>query len=135
MSGFEPFDHDFPDRESPSASPPGARTPEPDTLTVPVPARFQSDWCAPDLPPVRVAEVLARENRDRVMWYEIAALCEALLGRSPVAGAAGGPTVEQIENAIRYYLDASGVGEDVSARALAERIAALRPPPSQETPQ
>ena len=52
-------------------------------LRVPVPPNMvDPSW--PDCPKdVDVADVLARRNRDRVYWYEIAALCEALLRRLP----------------------------------------------------
>jgi hypothetical protein len=61
-----------------------------DPLMVPVPAEFD-DPTWPEAPKlVHVQGVLARRNRDAVWWYEIAALCHALLWRAspPREGAA-----------------------------------------------
>ena len=61
---------------------------------VPVPERYRADgeeW-------VDVEEVLEREDRSQVFWFEIAALCEALLAsRGPVDHAMADIRFEVIE--------------------------------------
>lgn len=65
-------------------------------LTVPVPGRFLTASGYQ----VDVREVLERGDRDRVMWYEIAAMAEALLR---AADAVGEPSEDQWQAAAAAY--------------------------------
>jgi NTP pyrophosphatase (non-canonical NTP hydrolase) len=86
-----------------------APSPAPARVCVPVDRSGPHDGWLPGS--VDVAELLARRNRDHVMWFEIEALCNALLTPSPgPTGSAGEPSEWSIPELVaQFWKDESNV--------------------------
>lgn len=86
-----------------------------EAVMVPVPAEYTRK--AGEL--VHVAGVLRRQNIEKVQWYEVAALCEALLAAAPRADP---PVTDKEIEALRKCV-ANALRDDSLAPTEEERVA------------